>query len=110
MSESFSVGEIAIWVGLKAGDPRGYGPKTPCGTEVLIVQSLQSRYVRTANGIQILNVYEARTCDGITIAAFPHSLRKRRPPQDWVKLCELNDIPRDIAKPEYAYEWSWNRG
>jgi hypothetical protein len=25
----------------------------------------------------------------------PHELRKRRPPQDWVKLCNLSDVKRE---------------
>jgi len=29
--------------------------------------------------------------------AEPHELRKRRPPQDWVKLCNLTDVPREVA-------------
>lgn len=37
----------------------------------------------------------------------PEALRKIPPPQDWVKLCELDYIPHDIAKPAYFYEWSW---
>lgn len=28
--------------------------------------------------------------------AEPCELRKRRPPQDWVKLCHLTDIPREV--------------
>lgn len=27
----------------------------------------------------------------------PQYLRKRRPPQDWVKLCNLTDLPREVT-------------
>jgi hypothetical protein len=30
-----------------------------------------------------------------SLIAGPHQLRKRRPPQDWVKLCELDKIPTE---------------
>lgn len=41
---------------------------------------------------------------GVTYVSPPEHLRKRRPPQDWLKLCHLDETPLDVrAKtPEVA--------
>jgi hypothetical protein len=35
--------------------------------------------------------------DGGEVYAPPHCLRKRRPPQDWKKLCNLTDVPKELC-------------
>jgi hypothetical protein len=39
--------------------------------------------------------YKVRWADGDETCAWPDQLRKRRPPQDWVKLCRLNEVPAE---------------
>lgn len=34
---------------------------------------------------------------GVELMCNPTSIRKRRPPQDWVKLCNLIDVPREVS-------------
>lgn len=104
--ETFKVGEIAMWAGWRKGDPAGSGPSTPRGSEVVIVAPLQSRYVKTAEGTKILDVYEVRNCDGKHVAALPHWLRKRPPKQDWVKLCQLDVIASGTGMPIADHERS----
>lgn len=41
--------------------------------------------------------YGIRTQDGRHLCAGPKTLHKRRPPQDWVKLCNLTDVPREVT-------------
>lgn len=96
MSESFRVGDFVEVVLAKPNEPITVGMR---GTVV-------EPYVEEWTG----RVYVRVDYSGLLVYSQPKCLRKIPPSQDWVKLCELNDIPRDIAKPEYAYEWSWNRG
>lgn len=35
--------------------------------------------------------------DGHRLCATPCCLRKRRPPQDWVTLCRLDEIPSEVT-------------
>lgn len=91
MSHTFKIGEIAIYT--RPGSPYN-------GTEVMIVGPLIPRV-----GNDHLTGTPYVEYDGYQITpnelpgrygAKPEWLRKRRPPQDWVKLCNLHDIPREV--------------
>ncbi len=40
-------------------------------------------------------MYEVLSPDGDRWCATPHCLQKRRPPQDWKALCNLDSVPRE---------------
>lgn len=48
--------------------------------------------------------YTIKMADGLLVTCAEDNLRKRRPPQDWLKLCNLDETPLDVrAKtPEVA--------
>lgn len=82
-NESFKVGEIATivlthpdfnWYLNTECEVIGHGPNDRDGYE-----------------------YEIRCTDGRKLYAAARCLRKRRPPQDWVKLCNLTDLPREVT-------------
>lgn len=86
--ETFKVGEVAIiacdsW------------PKFPRGSEVTILEIAAPPGDPMEYCIDHLT-YEA---PGLTVTiqccVARGELRKRRPPQDWVKLCELDSVPAD---------------
>lgn len=105
MSESFSVGEIAIW-----NRPLGDGPKgirgivLPRGMEVTVVGALADRICHTKEGPRVYRVYEIQDPQGRFWAAFPHWLRKRYQPPDWLAIASKQAVPDniDIKSPEYA--------
>ena len=93
MSDSFSVGEIAILVNQA---PWVTKPYYSDGTEVSIVQGLSSHQLEDKRFPE-LRCYVIATPDGCEWAAVPEMLRKRRPPQDWMKLCNLTNEPREVT-------------
>jgi hypothetical protein len=85
VGKSFSVGEIAIFKSPYV--PEHYG-------EEVVVFSVGG----CPNcGRDPVGRYEVRTQNGRRFCAGAKALHKRRPPQDWVKLCNLTDIPREVA-------------
>lgn len=87
--EKFEVGEIALlecpW-DVYHGQP----VEVIGGLEVLV------GYCRATGERRVAPKYRIRTVNGHEMQAYPHELRKRRPPQDWVKLCGLADVDVDI--------------
>lgn len=85
MAESFSVGEIAIF--------KHDGMARYDGQEVEVFS------VTGCNGCgrSPHGRYGIRAQDGHRLCVDGRTLRKRRPPQDWVKLCNLTDVPREVA-------------
>lgn len=81
----FQVGEVAIIVYSAL-------PEFPVGTEVTVLR-ISRRFIETHYVIHEDNlsvVYAAERC-----------LSKKRPPQDWVKLCRLDEVravgPKEVA-------------
>lgn len=101
MAESFSVGEIAIIVAASEWPER-------IGWEVEIIAPLGdysycSRFdsqIRIATGYRIRMPEKCSLTGTSTAVCKPEFLRKRRPPQDWVKLCRLNETP--IKEPAHV--------
>jgi hypothetical protein len=93
VSESFSVGEIAILQKLECfPEYNGY--------EVKIIGPLE--YRSAWNQLRNENVWQmGYRCElpgyPRKIVVEPYQLRKRRPPQDWSKLCNLTDLPREVT-------------
>lgn len=92
MSESFSVGEVAIWV--REGSPN-------YGREVTIAGPLQLVNAWQPDGSCIYDYRYPMDADFAPVSphgngwcAHPDWLKKRRPPQDWVKLCQLDNLPQ----------------
>ena len=78
-NETFKVGEIAI---LTVSGACG-----SVGDEVEVRGSVNDEFwgfqwIIRGNGLELM-------CNR-------GSIRKRRPPQDWVKLCNLTDVPREV--------------
>lgn len=91
VSESFSVGEIAIYC--NGTFETGYD-----GQECEVVGQLMWRWATHPDGTRhAYHAYRTHAQDGQVIISEPHQLRKRRPPQDWVKLCRLTDLPREVT-------------
>lgn len=98
MSERFEVGEVAIY----------HRPESNWhGLEVLIVSGIETRTcIDEVTGIRgTFAGHEVEFSDpvaemaqerGYRWLAEPHELRKRRPPQDWVKLCRLTEFVDEI--------------
>lgn len=89
--EKFEVGEIAIaqdWLGMPEVN----------GTEVTVIGPLTWKTCREVSTGRVSTKYRyrVRSFAGDTWSP-PEKLRKRRPPQDWVKLCRLNDLPREVT-------------
>lgn len=84
MGKSFSVGEIAIF--RYSGMPQYHGQEV----EVLGLQGCPKC------GRNPIGRYEIRMQDGRRLCAGALTLHKRRPPPDWVKLCNLTDLPREV--------------
>jgi len=85
----FEIGEVAILIG-SINWPE-YN-----GQEVTVIGGLKPRSYwadrqHTRSNIDLRYLVEA--ADGHIFAAPPSRLRKRRPPQDWVRLCRLNEAP-----------------
>jgi hypothetical protein len=87
--ETFEVGEVAI-----------YHKPTSCfsGTEVTVVGPLEVRRVWRDGPTSMLSYqvdadFGRPPPNGVGWAVEPHRLRKRRPPQDWIRLCRLTESP-----------------
>lgn len=87
MTDRFAVGEVAIYV----------GPESPWrGFEVTVMGPLTHKRWQGRDG----KMYES-DCYHIQIPyvnedfliAEPHELRKKPPPQDWVRICRLSERP-----------------
>jgi hypothetical protein len=78
-NESFSVGEIAELVYSRYH-------RDISGIEALVIGPLEYRF----NMISGLAEHSyAIECEGLKYLALPDQLRKKRPPQDWKTLCNL---------------------
>jgi hypothetical protein len=95
MNHRFDVGEIAIYC---------HPDSQWCGREVTIAGPLElTAYNNLRTGELVVEF--AHRIDapfirqelppGAGFVTAPRWLRKRRPPQDWVKLCELDKIPAE---------------
>jgi hypothetical protein len=90
------MGEIAIFV--RPGSPH-------YGAEVTIVGPLEVRaridgrdFGRHFDACYLIDGPFGPTPFGQgQWSATPEWLRKRRPPQDWTKLCNLTDLPREVT-------------
>lgn len=101
--ETFKIGEIAVYIGHNGDALKWSGSrKIPLGTEVEIISPYGIYPVRTDTGVVQAYRYRCRVSDGHIAMAKPEWLRKRRPPQDWVKLCQLDNLPRDIREPSHV--------
>lgn len=97
MSESFSVGEIAIWARPLGEGPKGRrGVTIPFGAEVTVVGAWMEREIRVADGILIAMCHEIEY-GGHHWASLKGWLRKRPPKKDWKQLCSLTDLPREVT-------------
>lgn len=93
MADHFEVGEVAIF-----HDPGG----THHGVEVTITSRLHGAWLRRlstgewsfACGHDIESPALGVAPMGNGWCAPVENLRKRRPPQDWVKLCRLSQVPQ----------------
>ena len=85
-NETFKVGEIALMHGLSRNSELN-------GTECEIIGPLGT-WMTKRHGPSW--GYRVRTADGRTGPTEPRFLRKRRPPQDWVKLCNLISLPQGV--------------
>lgn len=89
--ERFDVGEVAVY----------NRPESKFhGMDVVVNGPLACRnIVRLSGVVDLCWSYEIdadfgrKPPNGNGWAVEPHMLRKRRPPQDWVKLCRLTDRP-----------------
>lgn len=87
--EKFDVGEIAIMQAcqLPANE----------GRECEVMELPQAVDYFAANGKwTYAGRYTVRCSGDEWYQVRPEQLRKRRPPQDWVKLCNLTDTPREV--------------
>lgn len=90
----FEVGEVAIY----------YRPGHNChGHEVTILSGLNLSELKNAAGrlVRTAACYDIEMpghCPplGCVYAATPDQLRKRRPPQDWRTLCNLDEVPQAL--------------
>lgn len=95
--QRFEIGEIAIFVGTNGDRLESPGcAQTPLGAEVQIVGGYELRKVRTVKGPVMAERYLC-LWQGTHYCAKPSWLRKRRPPQDWVRLCSLDSLPREVT-------------
>lgn len=86
MSDTFAVGEVAVY----------WRPVSEWhGTEVAVISMLQEsmwrREVPPGRGIGW--GYDVEWPDGEVTFQTVDELRKRHPPQDWTKLCQLEEAP-----------------
>lgn len=95
--DTFKLGEIAILC--NATILAEYN-----GQECQIIGPLTTRAARSTvtNETVYLFGYRVAVADGKTLAVEPQQLRKKRPPQDWQKLCNLDDVP--VETPERELE------
>lgn len=88
MTDTYEVGEVAIYTAVGSQHH---------GCEVTVTGALEMRAWMnprgaTGNSLSYEIVFVGDAPDDDYVAE-PHELRKRRPPQDWVKLCRLNEEP-----------------
>jgi hypothetical protein len=93
MSERFEVGEVAITVNCQFPENNGH--------EVIILSEREFFRAYKAGTYPLVSVgedwgYHVQWEDGRKSYQFEHQLRKRHPPQDWVKLCRLTECPDEI--------------
>lgn len=90
----FSVGEIAIFQNARVEPAHN-------GQECEVVQPLGDYVMRPHEWYPQGRPYTGYVIrfqgDNDVYAAAPDQLRKRRPPQDWVKLCNLDKIPEEVT-------------
>lgn len=103
MSHTFNVGEIVLI----------HRPGHHLhGTEVTVVEGLHMYAPINSDG-SVGDVVEGYTVSGEQLPPYtftrgrgwgvePQYLRKRRPPQDWVKLCNLTELPSPLLQGEIA--------
>lgn len=93
MADSFNVGEIAIYC-----DPNVHLNASYNGQECTIDSPLEWRMPRSQLTGKLVPTYGYKTIarDGRIFTCRPDQLRKKRPPQDWVKLCNLQESPREL--------------
>lgn len=91
MAEYFAVGEIAEIVYSRY--ERGQG------MECTIVAPLRLRRNTITALIEDCYVIEV---EGEKYCALPDQLRKKRPPQDWMSLCHLDEVPAEPRELETA--------
>lgn len=94
-TERFEVGEVAIY----------HRPGSRVhGHEVTVLAGFQDRlcYDTLTGDTRVIAGYEISVPSwygsppyGGSWMAERHELRKRRPPQDWARLCDLNEIPSE---------------
>lgn len=89
MTEKFEVGEVAIVH--HPENTLGYN-----GEYVEITDLPQPADYVSSSGLLTRAGKYTVLFRGKHWSIWPKHLRKRRPPQDWVKLCNLNDIPREV--------------
>lgn len=99
--ETFKVGEVAILV------HSNVRPEYD-GQECVVLDGPRDRFIwlnrERTRGEYASNRYLVQTGDGTRFSPPAERLRKRRPPQDWVKLCRLNEVPNamEIARKALA--------
>lgn len=89
VSESFRVGEIVIGVG-----PFGLARRVGEECEILSPLAWTETWDTSTGAYLGYDWYHAVRwlSDGAVRYQLPSQLRKRRPPQDWVKLCNLANV------------------
>ena len=83
------MGEVALLV--DDGTPIEAGCEKYTGSDVVITEERSFSFEIVGGWC-----YGVRCSDGVELEVAESSLRKRRPPQDWVKLCNLTDLPREV--------------
>lgn len=97
MSESFRVGEIAI-VGL-CDYHRAYGLSDGMGKYMGTEVTIESPAEKVLGQSRPMHVVRS-ALDNSDFYSAPCCLRKRKPPQDWVKLCNLDEVKHE--EPAYV--------
>lgn len=94
-NETFKVGEVALYV--RPGSPNYGRPLTITGP--LQMRPIFDKGVghRTAMTYQVESPFFGECKNPTGWLAEPQWLRKLPPPQDWVKLCQLDNIPREVT-------------
>lgn len=94
MAETFHRGEIAIYCG-------GVYHAEYNGQECIVDSELEWRFPTSPVTGGLVQIYGYKTIarDGNIFTCRPDQLKKRRPPQDWVSICNL-----DVVTPERELE------
>lgn len=83
---TFKVGELAELVYSRFGN---------VGSECTVVEGLAGRLNKLTRMRETGYIIDV---NGTRYLALPDQLRKKRPPQDWVTLCNLLDTPVDAPR------------